>query len=1020
MAPSFLSKLVRAASPSHSRDRSDRSDRSIESNVSPPPKPRSRVQSAAATPSASVILQVPPTPSIKADINLNSRSEENRIPSFITTSADGVASDSSSIYPSVTVVPPSPRVTDEELSATSSSQSLVDPSESRQTIDRGRTISKDTLAFNEDNLPTPTVVRPKSVSRARSASKPRSRPLTPSISNSNLKEAPKKSQEPPKEQKESPPPMPSKKLEPTNEVRKRSSNKSLNPPPPISVPLSRAATTPEPRHEPTNTQEEPQEGKPSSPPTLVESPTAMGLPDYPTPPPSLVHAATVPAGGSNFLTTLSPQDSDSVSIISTNGRNGQPQEKKRPWRKSTTRKPTGLAGAIAASGMAMANHSLTAAQQAQFAAAAAAAAAAVANTSPPPSVTPARKSSNPGSPPYMSSSRNGSSRHVKAKSTELSSSTKSKRSRRRTGTSVASDNTSEPHDDRPEYYSGLEEGSSDEDDSGSEDDLMDLDLGEEDFPVTGFAVASNKRNADFHELFPSVPEGDYLIDDYGCALQREILIQGRIYISENHICFHANIFGWITDLSIPINEITHLEKRMTAFVIPNGIQITTRQAKYTFASFLSRDTTYDVIYNIWRLERPDDASIISGARGSFDHSMEQMVGSDLSGIHGGLQPLAKKHTQCSCGREGKHFSETALETVLPGTPDKIHNLIFASGFIKEFMAVNQKLLEIQMSDWAPTAPDSKLLFRNMSYIKPLNGSLGPKQTKCEIKDEMLHCDFDDYVVTLTTTRTPDVPSGGVFAVKTRTCIMFASAVSTRIVVTTQVEWTGRSFIKGIIERSAIDGQKVYHADLETSMRAYIQAHQSEFIPAGIDPAAITLVESVETAEDIAKVEPSIVDERKQREHERNTRALQWAWDTFDGAYHVAKQSTKGAIELIKDAWEQSSSTTILIFVIVILVISNLWTLTRIGSRAEAGRRREMMKAEEREKFMQGVVSALGAVKGLDQVVIGGLQPTQAPRSMDWREEILELLKTLDAVEDRVRVIRGNLNTIAEGDTRTLD
>jgi VAD1 Analog of StAR-related lipid transfer domain len=101
-----------------------------------------------------------------------------------------------------------------------------------------------------------------------------------------------------------------------------------------------------------------------------------------------------------------------------------------------------------------------------------------------------------------------------------------------------------------------------------------------------------------------------------------------------------------------------------------------------------------------------------------------------------------------------------------------------------------------MSDWAPTAPGSKLLFRNMSYIKPLNGSLGPKQTKCEIRDEMVHCDFEDYVSTVTTTRTQDVPSGGVFAVKTRTCIMFASAVSTKIVVTTQVEWTGRSFIKG--------------------------------------------------------------------------------------------------------------------------------------------------------------------------------------------------------------------------------
>lgn len=84
----------------------------------------------------------------------------------------------------------------------------------------------------------------------------------------------------------------------------------------------------------------------------------------------------------------------------------------------------------------------------------------------------------------------------------------------------------------------------------------------------------------------------------------------------------------------------------------------------------------------------------------------------------------------------------------------------------------------------------------MSYIKPLNGSIGPKSTKCEIRDETLHCDFDDYVVMLTTTRTPDVPSGGVFSVKTKTCITWASAVTTRVLVTSQVEWTGRSFIKG--------------------------------------------------------------------------------------------------------------------------------------------------------------------------------------------------------------------------------
>ena len=105
--------------------------------------------------------------------------------------------------------------------------------------------------------------------------------------------------------------------------------------------------------------------------------------------------------------------------------------------------------------------------------------------------------------------------------------------------------------------------------------------------------------------------------------------------------------------------------------------------------------------------------------------------------------------------------------------------------------------DIQISDWMPSADNAKLLSRMMSYIKPLSGSIGPKQTKCELRDETVYCDFDDYVVMLTTTRTPEVPSGGVFSVKTRTCITWASSISTKVIVTTQVEWTGRSFIKGM-------------------------------------------------------------------------------------------------------------------------------------------------------------------------------------------------------------------------------
>jgi len=267
---------------------------------------------------------------------------------------------------------------------------------------------------------------------------------------------------------------------------------------------------------------------------------------------------------------------------------------------------------------------------------------------------------------------------------------------------------------------------------------------------------------------------------------------------------------------------------MTAFVIPNAILITTRQNKYSFTSFLSRDTTYDVIYNIWRLVRPgggagDSASFISG-RGSVDagRSTDQITEGAVIGSRGeGLLvtsggKVKPKVTECACGKEGRHYSEKAMEVVLPGTPDRIHNLIFQSGFMKDFLSINQKLigmllislfqpftdehLDLQVSDWKPLEVGSTLLARNMSYIKPLNGSVGPRQTKCEIRDETDHADFEQYVSMITTTRTPDVPSGGAFSVKTRTCIMWASAMSTKVVVTTQVEWTGRSFIKGMLDQ----------------------------------------------------------------------------------------------------------------------------------------------------------------------------------------------------------------------------
>ena len=54
------------------------------------------------------------------------------------------------------------------------------------------------------------------------------------------------------------------------------------------------------------------------------------------------------------------------------------------------------------------------------------------------------------------------------------------------------------------------------------------------------------RCEDFKRIFKDLPIDERLIVDYSCALQRDILLQGRIYVTQNYLCFYANIFRWET------------------------------------------------------------------------------------------------------------------------------------------------------------------------------------------------------------------------------------------------------------------------------------------------------------------------------------------------------------------------------------------------------------------------------------------------------------------------------------------
>ncbi|XP_015977410.1 GRAM domain-containing protein 2B isoform X4 [Rousettus aegyptiacus] len=107
-----------------------------------------------------------------------------------------------------------------------------------------------------------------------------------------------------------------------------------------------------------------------------------------------------------------------------------------------------------------------------------------------------------------------------------------------------------------------------------------------------------KANMHFHKLFIDVPTEEPLRQSFTCALQKEILYQGKLFVSENWICFHSKVFGKDTKISIPAFSVTLIKKTKTALLVPNALIIATVTDRYIFVSLLSRDSTYKLLKSV--------------------------------------------------------------------------------------------------------------------------------------------------------------------------------------------------------------------------------------------------------------------------------------------------------------------------------------------------------------------------------------------------------------------------------------
>ncbi|XP_040028119.2 uncharacterized protein LOC120816520 isoform X2 [Gasterosteus aculeatus] len=102
-----------------------------------------------------------------------------------------------------------------------------------------------------------------------------------------------------------------------------------------------------------------------------------------------------------------------------------------------------------------------------------------------------------------------------------------------------------------------------------------------------------KHRKSFYKQFHVVPEGESLLHTFSCALQKEVLYQGRLFVSKNYVCFYSSVLLKDTKVVIPASSVMQVKKHSSALSV---LSIKTADGeKHTFMSLTRRETCYKLL-----------------------------------------------------------------------------------------------------------------------------------------------------------------------------------------------------------------------------------------------------------------------------------------------------------------------------------------------------------------------------------------------------------------------------------------
>ena len=391
------------------------------------------------------------------------------------------------------------------------------------------------------------------------------------------------------------------------------------------------------------------------------------------------------------------------------------------------------------------------------------------------------------------------------------------------------------------------------------------------------------------ELF-GIPPTETLLVDYMCALHKKILLQGKMYVFENFICFHSNVFGYVKTRTIPFDRITLINKAKTALLIPNAIEITCDGKTEFFTSFVFPDRSFRLVTEQWQKKSMYGKlfSINNGRTTKASKSASKLTTSYEDGADNSKFPEADVVSRYKDDDEEDDDDDVDTVSdddspkdygdVLMMIPSKMPEEQGTSALIElqncvmdctveDFFAalwsnksrdglqvkVSEALeqSEVKISDWMKmkqSATESMGCVREMHFVVPVRQTFGPSSTRCHQTQRYKYYSDSTLVISTSQVQT-DIPYGDYFRVESRWVCRQLPDNKCSIWAGTEVKFSKSTMMKSLIVSSVIDESNVVFAKVLEMLQNHLhpspkkQASRKKVIREVVDISKLEIPDS---------------------------------------------------------------------------------------------------------------------------------------------------------------------------------